>query len=103
MILPNADEEGSKPKIKPKKEEIPILDTSTVSDTMPSSETPPAELYPEQQEPKKTRKRIEDFTKEEAYALAKLLKFKIAEKRNGKIVNKKFFRGRKHCRLRKKL
>ena len=80
MILPNADEEGSKPKIKPKKEEIPILDTSTVSDTMPSSETPPAELYPEQQEPKKTRKRIEDFTKEEAYALAKLLKFKIAEK-----------------------
>lgn len=71
MILPDADAED-KPKIKPKKEAIPAIDTSVA----------PAELTAlenERQKPK-PKKKLEDFTKEEAYALAKLLRFKIAEK-----------------------
>lgn len=101
MILPDADAE-SKPKIKPKKEDIPAVDNATTAISAEDNQTEhqeeykkakkkinevgPAELPPTnqqeewQEEPKKPKKRLEDFTKEEAYALAKLLKFKIVEK-----------------------
>lgn len=79
MILPNADEEGQ-PKIKSK-----AVDNTAVED-VPLLEIAPAEFptiknerQEERQEPK-SRKRLEDYTKEEAYALAKLLKFRINEK-----------------------
>ena len=68
---------------KPKKEDM--VDNTTVEDA-PSVEVAPAQLPPtnqqdeRQEEPKKPKKRLEDFTREEAYALAKLLKFKVVEK-----------------------
>ncbi|MBR3623303.1 MAG: replication initiation protein, partial [Selenomonadaceae bacterium] len=84
MILPNADDEGQ-PKIKPKKENISAVNNTTVED-VPLLEIAPAEFptikterQEEMPEPK-ARKRLEDFTKEEAYALARLLKFKVSEK-----------------------
>lgn len=58
---------------KPIKEDLPTLDTLA---EMPEVKTE----RKEEQEPKKTKKKLEDYTKEEAYALAKLLRFKITEK-----------------------
>ena len=86
MILPDADAEDQ-PKIKPKKEEIPALDTSAAPD-MQSSEIAPAKLSSERQEPIKPRKKLEEYTEEEIYALEKLLKIKIIEKTAFEIIDK---------------
>lgn len=86
LILPNADEEGV-PKAEPKKEAIPapVASPKSYTETTSLSKITPSDLPQnfkevQQQEPKVTRKKLEDFTEEEAYALAKLLRFKISEK-----------------------
>lgn len=85
LILPNADEEGV-PKTEPKAIPAPVTSPKSYTDTTPISKTTPPENLPQnfnevqQQEPKKTQKKLEDFTEEEVYALAKLLRFKISEK-----------------------
>ena len=107
MILPDADAEGQ-PKIKPKKEEIPALDTSANSDA-PSSEIVPNEMgettseefsskeSKESSQPPTTKdtlerqepqKKLEEYTEDEIYALEKLLKFKINERKAFEILDK---------------
>ena len=72
---------------KPKKENIPAPDTSAAPD-MQSSEIAPAKLSSERQEPIKPRKKLEEYTEEEIYALEKLLKIKIIEKTAFEIIDK---------------
>lgn len=86
LILPNADEEGV-PKTEHKKETIPapVASPKNYTETTSLSKITPSDLPQnfkeiQQQEPKATRKKLVDFTEEEAYALAKLLRFKISEK-----------------------
>lgn len=97
MILPDTDAEG-KPKIKPKKEDIPAVDTPSVLDTTLSSEIPPAELPPsennsikieeaEQREPDKPKKKLNDYTNEELKALKKLLEVKLNKDTALELVN----------------
>lgn len=88
MTLPDADAE-SQPKIKPKKEDIPLLEISTTTSSATladkqSSETVMAELptkknesQAERQEEPKPKKKITDYTNEELKTLKKLLEIKL--------------------------